>query len=96
MAKKQTELPGTRRDDEPEHVVIAAIEELCDALHKLRAKRMKLAEQEEQKQLELNAALTEHKLTLYPYTDDEGVAREAYFTDPRVKIRKVKAAGDDE
>jgi hypothetical protein len=39
MAKRQTELAGTRRDDEPEPPKpIAALDDACDVLEKARGK----------------------------------------------------------
>lgn len=87
---KQTEIPGTERK------TIAAIDSVATNYLQLRDQWMGLQGEVESAQVDLNDALKKHKkhkLEHYVFVDDEGVQREVYYTEPRVKVRKLKAAG---
>jgi len=88
---KQTEIPGTERK------TIADIDEKAEAYLQLRDQWMGLAGEVELAQGELNDVLQKHKLKSYAFIDEGGALREVYFTDPRVKVRKLKqVSGGDE
>lgn len=85
---KQTEIPGTERK------TIAAIDSVATNYLQLRDQWMGLQGEVESAQVDLNEALKKHKLEHYVFVDEEGVQREVYYTEPRVKVRKLKAAGE--
>lgn len=84
---KQTEIPGTERK------TIAAIDDVATSYLQLRDQWMGLQGEVESAQVDLNDALKKHKHDHYVFIDEEGVQREVYYTEPRVKVRKLKAAG---
>lgn len=97
MAKKQTELPGTRRDDEQPQASIEALDELCAALDKRKGAAIKASQNIIETKQQIQAALREHKLTSYRYEDAKGVEREVFLNEA-IRTRKVKTEGngDDE
>lgn len=98
MAKKQTELPGTRRDDEPTpQEPIAALDKLCAELDRRKGGAINAAQKVVETKQNIQAALRENKLTSYLYEDSKGVEREVYLNEA-IRTRKVKTedGGDDE
>lgn len=98
MAKKQAELPGTRRDDEPpEQKPIGALDDLCGELDKRKGAAIKASQNVVDTKQKIQAALREHGLTSYRYEDAKGVEREVFLNEG-IRTRKVKTedSGDDE
>lgn len=98
MAKKQTELPGTRRDDEPApQEPVAELDKLCATLDKQKGAVTKATQNVVGTKTEIQTALREHKLTSYRYEDAKGVEREVFLNEA-IRTRKVKTEsnGDDE
>lgn len=92
MAKKQTELPGTRREDEPEpQKPIKPLEEACEALEKARGKATRAGQAVVEAKKAADALLVEHKLDFYEYEDSDGVLKKI-FRKTQVATCKVKVA----
>lgn len=89
MARKQEELPNTRRDDEPKHVVIKALDEACTAFEKAKGKALKAGQDVQAARQEIDQLLRANNLTSYVYDDLKGVERRALLVN-RVKTEKVK------
>lgn len=90
MAKKQAELPGTRRADEPQpQQPIKALEEACEALERAKGKATKAGQGVVEAKRAVDALLIEHKLDAYEYDDLKGVARKV-FRKTSVATCKVK------
>lgn len=90
MAKKQTEIPGTERK------VNKAIEEKAQILRKHRTARLKKQQDEADAQADLLETMKAEKVSRYRWEED-GVEMEVVVDDvTKVRVRKVKAEGDDE
>jgi hypothetical protein len=89
MAKKQEELPNTRRDDEPKPVVIKALDDACTAFERAKGKALKAGQDVQAARQVIDGLLREHGLTSYVYDDLKGVERRALLVN-RVKTEKVK------
>ena len=90
MARKQSELPGTRRPDEGE--IQKAIKELDTALEefeKAKGKRVKAGQLVKAARDKAQELLKEHGLDFYVYEDLGGVERR-FFTKQTVGTCKVK------
>ncbi len=102
MAKKQAELPGTRRDDEPapqKH--IQALEDACDALVKARGKATRAGQGVVEAKRVAQALLVEHDLQSYEYEDNDVLKklyRKETLASCKVKVEKKSAPdeGEDE
>lgn len=99
MAKKQTELPGTRRDDEPvPQKPIKALDDACDELVKARGKATRAGQavvQAKKKALEL---LVEHGLSAYEYEENDVLKklfRKEVTATCKVKVAKKDDQSDD-
>lgn len=89
MAKKQTELPGTRRDDEPEpQKPIKALDEACEALEKARGKATRAGQAVVEAKKAAQALLLEHKLDHYEYEHNDVLKK--LFNKQQVGTCKVK------
>lgn len=97
MAKKQPELPNTRRSDEaPEHVPIAELDAACKVLDKAKGSAINASQKVVEAKKTVQALLHQHDLMSYPYTDAKGVEREA-VREEGLKTRKIKTErGGDE
>lgn len=98
MARKQEELPGTRRDDEPTpQKPIAALDSACGELDKRKGKAIKAGQDVAETRQQIQDLLHKHEIASYRYEDAKGIEREV-FREEVVRTRKVKteASGDDE
>lgn len=98
MGKKQAELPGTRREDEPpEQKPIKALDDLCGELDKRKGGAINASQKVVETKLKIQAALREAGLISYRYDDAKGVEREVFLNEG-IRTRKVKTddSGDDE
>lgn len=98
MARKQEELPGTRRDDEPApQKSIAALDSACGELDKRKGKAIKAGQDVVEARQQIQDLLRKHELPSYRYEDAKGVEREV-FREEVVRTRKVKTetSGDEE
>jgi len=98
MAKKQPELPGTRRDDEaPEHKPIAELDAACKVLDKAKGGAVNASQKVVEAKKTIQALLHQHDIQSYPYVDAKGIEREVVRNES-IKTRKIKtdSAGDDE
>jgi phosphoglycolate phosphatase-like HAD superfamily hydrolase len=97
MARKQSELPGTRRPDEAEPP--KPVKQLDDALEefeKAKGKRIKAAQLVKAARDKAQELLKEHGLEYYVYEDLGGVERR-FFTKQTVgtcKVKKEKRVSD--
>lgn len=93
MAKKQTELPGTRRDDEPEAKSIPALDDACDALEKAKGKAIKAGQGVVDAKHKIDELLREHNVTQYVYETATGVEKKVFISTgiKTAKIKKEKA-----
>jgi hypothetical protein len=92
MAKKQTELPGTRRDDEPEpQKPIRALDDACEALEKARGKATRAGQAVIEAKKAAQAVMLEHKIAEYEYESSDGVLKKI-FSKTQVATCKVKVA----
>lgn len=97
MAKKQAELPNTRRPDEG--AIQQAIKDLDDALEefeKAKGKRIKAAQLVKAARDKAQELLKENGLAFYVYEDLGGVERR-FFTKETVgtcKVKKEKRTSD--
>jgi hypothetical protein len=90
MAKKQTELPGTRRDDEPEpQKPIRALDDACEALEKARGKATRAGQAVIEAKKAAQAVMLEHKIAEYEYESSDGVLQDV-FRENTLKKRKSK------
>jgi thiamine pyrophosphate-dependent acetolactate synthase large subunit-like protein len=98
MGKKQAELPGTRRDDEPEPPKpIKALDDACEMLEKARGKATKAGQGVVEAKSVVDKLLREHGITEYVYETSTGVEKKAFISEG-VKTAKIKKAtkGDDD
>jgi hypothetical protein len=92
MARKQSELPGTRRPDEPSPPPsIKALDEACEALEKARGKATRAGQAVVEAKKAAQALLVEYKLEHYEYEDTDGVLKKL-FRKEQVGTCKVKVA----
>ena len=90
MGKKQAELPGTRRDDEPTpQKPIKALDDACDALEKAKGKATRAGQQVVEAKRAADAILVEHGLVEYEYENAQGVLKKI-FRKTAVATCKVK------
>lgn len=103
MARKQSELPGTRRDDEPPPP--KSIKRLDDALEeweRAKGKQTKAAQTTKEKRDAAQAILVEENLQFYVYEDLEGVEQRFFRKETVGKAkekrqkRRPEADGDEE
>lgn len=98
MARKQEELPGTRRDDEaPTQKPIAALDAACTELEKAKGKAIKASQGVVEAKKVVDGLLRKHELRSYLYDDLKGVEKRAFISEG-VKTEKVKTekSGDGE
>lgn len=98
MAKKQPELPNTRRDDEPpEQTPIAVLDAACKVLDKAKGGAVNASQKVVEAKTTIQTLLREHKINSYTYADAKGIEREVFLNES-IKTRKIKtdSAGDDE
>lgn len=102
MAKKQAELPGTRRDDEPQpQKPIKALDDACDALVKARGRATRAGQGVVEAKKSAQALLIEHDLQSYEYEENDvlkRIYRKETIASCKVKVEKKSAPddGDDE
>lgn len=103
MAKKQAELPGTRRDDEPApQKPIKALDDVIAAINKDKGAKTRANQRIVAAQKTAQGLLVEHGLTSYTYDDANGVERKIELNqklkDVKVKVVKRGDAeeGDDD
>lgn len=89
MARKQEELPSTRRDDEAPLKSIAELDEACTDLEKAKGKAIKANQDVQAKKQTIDALLRKHKLTSYHYADLKDVERIVRLVE-KIKTEKVK------
>lgn len=88
MAKQeQAVLPGV--PGPAKRKVIDAIEDICLERDKLSGKRTALSDKIAEVSDQIQAALLEHKLTVYTFEDASGVLQDVY-AEPVLKRRKSK------
>lgn len=101
MARKQQELAGTRRDDEPKPPPpIKALDEEIENLEKFEGKRTRLGQSITDAKKKIQALLVEHNIPFYEYEDGNGVLRKKFRKESlgscKVKVEKrTDAATDD-
>ncbi len=98
MAKKQPELPHTRRDDEPpEQEPDPVLEQLCAELDKRKGGAISASQKVVETKTKIQSELRAKGRTSYRYDDAKGVEREVFLNEA-VRTRKVKTedGGDDE
>jgi len=99
MAKKQTEIPGTRRDDEPEQKPIPELDDACEQLEKAKGKAVKAGQGVVEAKKSIDELLRANGLTSYLYDGLNGVEKKVFISTgiKTAKIKKEKADdGDDE
>ncbi len=102
MARKQQELVGTRRDDEPKpQSTIKAIDDACEVLEKAKGKATRAGQGVVDAKKAAEALLVEHNLVEYEDEDGAGVLRKIFrkatIATCKVKIEKKRDDdGDDE
>lgn len=101
MAKRQPELPNTRRPDEiPLHVEIKALDEACDALESAEGKRTRAGQAVVAAKKTVQALLVEHKLDFYEYETKAGVLKKRFRKESlggcKVKVNKKTDADTDD
>ena len=100
MAKRQAEIPGTRRDDEPTpQKPIKALDEVCDELVKARGRATRAQQAVVAATKRGQELLVEHGLTAYEYEEND-VLKKLYRKETvatcKVKVaKKVDDATDD-
>ena len=99
MAKKQTELPGTRLDTEPQpQKPIKALDDACEALVKARGKATRAGQVVVDAKKTALALLVEHGLMSYEYEDND-VLKKLYRKEVtatcKVKVEKKSDETDD-
>lgn len=104
MAKRQAELQGTRRDDEPPpQKPIKALDDATDALEKARGKLARAGQHVVEAKKIAEGLLEQHGIQSYEYETSDGVLKRL-FRKSAVATCKVKVAkktdesddGDDE
>jgi hypothetical protein len=98
MAKRQTELPGTRRPDEPEPPKpIKALDDACDVLEQKRGAAARAGQGVLEAKKAAEALLDKHNRDEYEYEGPNGVLKKI-FRKRTVATCKVKVAkkNDDE
>lgn len=95
MAKKQPELPGTRRDDEPAAASIPALDDACAALEKAKGKAVKAGQGIVEAKQKVDGLLREHKITTYVYETATGVEKKVFISEG-IKTAKIKKAKADD
>jgi len=93
MAKKQPELPGTRRPDEAELRSIPALDDKCAELEKRKGKVTKETQGVVATKHEIDQLLHQHGLTEYLFESAGGVEKKVFLTES-VRTAKVKRARD--
>jgi hypothetical protein len=96
MAKKQTELPHTRRDDEPAPKSIDELDEACSELEKAKGKAVKAGQGVAASKQIVDGLLRKHGLRSYPYETATGVEKRARINESikTEKIKKDRGDGD--
>lgn len=89
MRRKQTQIPGFERKENPEVV------EAAEAYVSVRDERARLSKQEAQKNAELLAVMRAHKVKRHKFLDGDGTELEAYIDEPEPKA-KVRKTGESE
>lgn len=101
MAKKQAELPGTRRPDEPEPPKpIKALDDACEALEKARGKATRAQQGVVEAKKAAQALLDEHNRDEYEYEANDvlkKIFRKRTLGSCKVKVEKKRPddEGDD-
>lgn len=98
MAKRQEELPNTRRDDEPRPKSIGALDDACAKLEGAKGKAVNAGQKVVEAKKAVDALLREHKITTYVYETSTGVEKKVFISEgiKTAKIKKAKADGDEE
>ena len=98
MAKKQAELPGTRRDDEPQpQKPIKAIDEACEILEKKRGAATRAQQGVIEAKVAAQGLLVEHGLQSYEYETNAGVLKKLYLKQAAAtcKVKVAKKTDED-
>jgi hypothetical protein len=99
MAKKQTELPGTRRDDEPQPKSIPALDDACETLEKAKGKAIKAGQVIVEAKHAIDELLRKEGILSYVYETATGVEKKVFISESikTSKIKKEKSvdSGDD-
>src|SRR5262245_5324525 len=101
MGKKQTELPHTRRSDEPPPPkTIKELDEACEELERRKGKAIKAGQAIVEQKTTIDGLLQKHGLSWYPYEDLKGVERKVFvkssIATAKLKKAKLDDAADDE
>lgn len=100
MAKKQEELPNTRRADEPPPPKsIKELDDACTTLEKAKGKVLKAGQDVVAAKKAIDELLIEHGITSYVYEDLKGTEKKVFIAQAikTTKIKKEKADdGGDE
>jgi len=101
MAKRQAELPNTRRDDEPPPPkTIKALDEACDVLEKAKGKARRAGQGVVEAKKAAEALLVEHGRAEYEYEDANGVLRKIFrklsVATCKVKVEKRTDSDSDD
>jgi hypothetical protein len=99
MAKKQPELPGTRRDDEPAAASIPELDDACEGLEKAKGKAVKAGQGVVEAKHKIDELLRKHGIKFYVYETATEVEKKVFISEgiKTAKIKKEKAdAGGDE
>lgn len=98
MAKKQTELPGTRRADEPEPPKpIKALDEACEAIEKAAGAVTRAGQRLVEAKKSAQGLLDEHERDEYEYETNDGVLKKIFRKKSigRCKVKVAKKSDED-
>jgi hypothetical protein len=96
VARRQEELPNTRREDEPVHKAIKALDDALEEFERAKGKRTSAAQAVKEKRDVAQALLKEKGLSFYVYEDLEGVERRFFVKESvgTCKVKKEKRVSD--
>ena len=98
MARKQSELPGTRRPDEPEPPKpIKALDDACDAIEKAAGAVARAGQRLVEAKKSAQGLLDEHQRDEYEYETADGVLKKIFRkkTIGRCKVKVAKKTDSD-
>lgn len=97
MAKRQTELAGTRRDDEPPPPkTIKSLDDACEELERRKGKAIKAGQAIVEQKTIIDDLLRKNGLSWYPYEDLKGAERKVFIKSSiaTAKMKKDKVDPD--
>lgn len=96
MAKKQPELPHTRREDEaPEQKSVPALDDACEVLEKAKGKAIKAGQGVVEAKRAIDELLRSNGLTSYVYETPTGVEKKVFIS-TGIKTAKIKKEKTDD